>query len=42
MGADSDVQKEDIRNGLKPDPEAKVLIQVLKEDGIWDCVSSSD
>ena len=36
MVADGDVQKEDIRNGVKLCPEAKALIQLLKEDGQWD------
>ena len=36
MVADGDGQREDIRNGLEVYPEAKALIQSLKEDGQWD------
>ena len=39
---DGDGQKEDIRNGLEIYPEAKALIQMLKEDGQWGSDSVED
>ena len=37
------LQKEDIRNGMEVYAEAKALIQMLKEDGLWDgdCVEET-